>query len=411
MEMMTNKQIHPIQKSAVDLLNEGFSVLPVNGYDHPNKPKAPTVPSWKQYQTTRMDVNSVVGFFKNGCSIAVIGGHVSGNLECLDFDNPPLFKPFMNILEEINPGLAVKLVQRATPSGGYHLIYRCESIIDGNLKLAESKDGQTWIETRGEGGYFLTTPSPGYTAIRNNLKDIPVITGKERELLLNLARSLSGQPERPNVNGSNHITDGTRPGDAFNKRHVHDIADMLERNGWINTERISAGGLHWTRPGKQEGTSATLKNGCLYVFSTNTDIPPGPHDAFGIYTYLMHGGDFTSAGKHLAAKGYGEVFTVALSSKLFPCCKKVAAIHQVGINAKRIMRTWWNIGVGAEDIQAAIFQGGAGTFLFSRTCPVQATCAYTLSVNPTVAFQHVSNIMSMSLVEGIARSCALVCLS
>ena len=125
--MMTNKQLHPIQQSAVDLLNEGFSVLPVNGYDHPDKPKAPTVPSWKQYQTTRMDVNKVVGLFRNGCSIAVIGGHVSGNLECLDFDNPPLFKPFMNILEEINPELAVKLVQRATPSGGYHLIYRCES--------------------------------------------------------------------------------------------------------------------------------------------------------------------------------------------------------------------------------------------------------------------------------------------
>ena len=84
---------------------------------------------------------------------------------------------------------------------------------------------------------------------------------------------------------------------------------MLESNGWINTERISAGGLHWTRPGKQEGTSATLKNGCLYVFSTNTDIPPGPHDAFGIYTYLMHGGNFFAAGKQLAAKGYGEVFS------------------------------------------------------------------------------------------------------
>jgi len=309
MEMMINKQLHPIQQSAVDLLREGFSVLPVHGYDHPDKPKAPTVPSWKQYQTTRIDVNKVVSLFRNGSSIAVVGGHVSGNLECLDFDNPPLFKPFMNILEEINPGLAVKLVQRATPSGGYHLIYRCESNVDKNLKLAESKDGQTWIETRGEGGYFLTTPSPGYTTIKHNLKDIPVITEGERELLLNLARSLSGQPDKSNLNNSTHTGQGTRPGDVFNKRHAADIPEMLESNGWINTERVSAGGLHWTRPGKQEGTSATLKNDCLYVFSTNSNIPAGPHDAFGIYTYLMYGGDFTSAGKQLAAEGYGEVFS------------------------------------------------------------------------------------------------------
>ncbi|NNK95722.1 MAG: DUF3987 domain-containing protein, partial [Desulfobacterales bacterium] len=303
---MINKQLHPIQQSAVDLLGEGFSVLPVYGYDSPDKPKAPAVPSWKQYQTNRMDSNKVAGLFRNGCSIAVIGGHVSGNLECIDFDNPPLFKPFMDILEEINAELAVKLVQRATPSGGFHLIYRCKSQIDRNLKLAESKDGHTWIETRGEGGYFLTTPSPGYTTIKHDLKDTPVIIERERVLLLSLARSLSGQPNKATTDNSAHSSDGSRPGDVFNRRHTHDIPVMLESNGWINTERISAGGQHWTRPGKQRGTSGTLKNGCLYVFSTNTDIPPGPHDAFGIYTYLMHGGDFAAAGRDLAAKGYGE---------------------------------------------------------------------------------------------------------
>ena len=40
--------------------------------------------------------------------------------------------------------------------------------------------------------------------IKHNLKDIPVITAGERELLLNLARSLSGQPDRSNVNVNPH---------------------------------------------------------------------------------------------------------------------------------------------------------------------------------------------------------------
>ena len=59
--------------------------------------------------------------FVNGVSIGVICGKVSGNLECLDFDQPNLYKPFMETLTSINPGLAAGLVKWQTPSGGYHL--------------------------------------------------------------------------------------------------------------------------------------------------------------------------------------------------------------------------------------------------------------------------------------------------
>ena len=142
-----------VKSAALSLLKNDFSVLPC----HPDK--RPAVSTWKAYQQTPMTVSEAEKLFVSGTSLAVIGGKVSRNLECMDFDNPSLFAPFLETLTEVAPDLQDKLVIRQTPSGGYHLIYRSQEAIQGNQKLATSGDGkETWIETRGEGGYFLTTP-------------------------------------------------------------------------------------------------------------------------------------------------------------------------------------------------------------------------------------------------------------
>ena len=302
--MREQDQRNPVQKAAVDLLNLGFSVIPVHGYNH-ERAKSPTLRSWTKYQSTKLNSDNVTSLFRNGCSIAVIGGAVSGNLECLDFDKPDLFTPYLDTLEGIDAELAEKLVQRGTPSGGFHLIYRCHGPVSSSQKLAMGEDGKTWIETRGKDGYFLTTPSPGYTLIKHSLKNTPIITAKERGLLLDLAKSFSEQPLEATRNKTTSSAD-VRPGDDFNQRHSNEIPTMLEDVGWIPTGRTGPGGQHWTRPGKSKGTSATLKNGCFYNFSTNADIPRGPHDAFGVYTYLHHGGNFAAAARALAADGYGD---------------------------------------------------------------------------------------------------------
>ena len=87
-----------------------------------------------------------------------------------------------------------------TPSGGRHLLYRCEAPVAGNQKLAEEAvevpegtdgarlmDGkwvkiETMIETRGEGGYVLTVGSSPdchparkrYEFLRGGMDTIPV---------------------------------------------------------------------------------------------------------------------------------------------------------------------------------------------------------------------------------------------
>ena len=291
-----------VQEAALQMLYLVFSIIPTNA------DKTPAIPSWKQYQKQAMSADTAIQVFRNGCSLAVVGGAVSRNLECLDFDKPDLFKPFIDMLEGINQELTVSLVKRQTPSGGYHLIYRCQQPVAGNQKLAMSADGKdTWIETRGEGGYFLTTPSPGYDLLEHSLKAIPVLTFKEKELLHSLARSFSEKQEPPRYEKTITAT-GERPGDDFNSKADESVwRNLLEQVGWTFSGKVTHGGEHLTRPGKSKGTSATLKNGCLYVFSSNAGLPLGSHSAFSVYAHLRYHGNFAEAAKRLGGQDYGKI--------------------------------------------------------------------------------------------------------
>jgi hypothetical protein len=97
---------------------------------------------------------------------------------------------------------------------------------------------------------------------------------------------------------------GNRPGDDFNRRG--DVRELLAKHGW-KPYRAGAN-EHWTRPGKLEGTSATLKNGVFYVFSTNA--PPfetnRPYSRFAVFALLECGGDYEHAAAVLKRRGFGK---------------------------------------------------------------------------------------------------------
>ena len=302
-----------VKNAAIQLLSLGYSVIPTN------VDKTPAIPSWKQYQKQAMCADTARQVFCNECSLAIVAGTVSGNLECLDFDKPELYRPFLDTLEDIDQELAASLVKRQTPSGGFHLIYRCNGLVTGNQKLAMSVDGKdTWIETRGEGGYFLTTPSPGYDLLEHSLKNTPVISLEEKERLHSLAQSFSEKQEPPRHKKTITAT-WERPGDDFNNKTDESLwRNLLESEGWNFTGRVTSGGEHLTRPGKSKGTSATLKNGCLYVFSSNAGLPLGPHNAFSLYAHLKHQGNFTEAAKELVSQGYGSNRLKTVDDKEWP---------------------------------------------------------------------------------------------
>ncbi|MBV5328475.1 MAG: bifunctional DNA primase/polymerase [Chlorobium sp.] len=277
-----------LAQSAIGIISLKFSVIPT--YEN----KKPTI-SWKEFQSRMMTASEVHHYFVDGIRLAIVGGKISGNLECLDIDDPTTYEPFRDLLDVRWPGLHDRLLKRQTPSGGYHLIYRCSTIVAGNLKLASTESGTVRIETRGEGGYFLSAPTPGYKMLSGSLKDCAVLSSEEiaaihaTAIAFDMREKQSARSLKPGQNRE-------LPGTLFN--HSHTIAEILLAHGWV-TDKPTSAGQGWTRPGKSNGTSGVLlrDTGNFFVWSSNASpLESGrSYDAFGLYAAYNHAGDFTSA--------------------------------------------------------------------------------------------------------------------
>lgn len=249
--------------------------------------------------------------FGGDCWIAAQAGAVSGNLECLDFDDPECYSPWLDVLEAYGmKQLTDSLYVQQTPRGGFHVVYRCEKA-DGNLKLAQkwgSDQKEVRIETRGEGGYFLIAPSPGYVPQQGSLAKLPVLTPLQRKMFLDAARTFDVAPKKPYVTGG---TEGVvKPGKDYDSKVSWQ--EVLEPHGIVFFKQIRSV-WHIVRPGKKpsDGISATIGyagTDLLYVFSSNfSPFEPGStYSKFAAYAFLNHNGDFTKAARELGAKGFGD---------------------------------------------------------------------------------------------------------
>jgi Protein of unknown function (DUF3987) len=266
--------------------------------------KRPAI-QWKKYQDQLPKITDVNRWFSGKVdALCVVTGKVSGNLELLDFDHGgDLFERWF---AAIDVDLRARLVIETSQSGGRHVTYRCSDPVDGNLKLAHgNRDGKlvTLIETRGEGGLFLCSPTPGYNLLQGRLVELPTLTTAERESLLMAAWQLNEQVEQ-----TAHFipVDETRPGDEFNERG--DVVELLKRHGWTPGETHADGNQHWTRPGKDSGTSATLKDRVFFVFSSNAvGLEAGKaYSPFVLFAALEHSNDFEAAARALGLSGFGN---------------------------------------------------------------------------------------------------------
>ncbi len=308
-----------LRDAAILYQQAGLAVLPARRAE-----KRPAVGAWKQYRDRLPTEAEVSAWFANDHdALCILCGKVSGNTEIIDFDSGG--EKFSAWWERIPPDLRDKLVVERTPSGGYHVAYRCAAEVCGNLKLAQRRqdDGKvvTLIETRGEGGLFLCAPTPGYELVQGDLCAPPVLTEAEREVLLQTAWELNeyvppvvdcpphsaavGQRGPMSVGQPGCRPDNAdRPGDVFNA--CGDVRAVLEQHGWV---RVKGGeNEYWRRPGKSSSWSATLKDGVLYVFSANADPfePNRAYAPFAVYTLLEHSGDWSRAASSLRAQGYGS---------------------------------------------------------------------------------------------------------
>jgi hypothetical protein len=110
---------------------------------------------------------------------------------------------------------------------------------------------------------------------------------------------------------------GGRPGDAFNSTTgAREVARLLVAHGWRIDDDRDADRIVLSRPGKDSGTSGTIRSdrGIPIFYSFSDGCAPfhqkKGYAPFGVYLTLEHQGDAIAAAKALAAQGYGRAGTV-----------------------------------------------------------------------------------------------------
>lgn len=318
----------------------GYAVIPIR----PDGSKAPQI-EWGEIAAGTQPpptIDALTRVIMGGqCDgIAVVAGVASGNAEIIEIEGRAMARYEEIVAHAAATGVS-HLLERllggcveTSPSGGRHFAMR---VSDGaalrNTKLAlrpapDERQGHLVLtETRGQGGYMVCAPSFGrthetglsYTALTGCPADTPTFTMAERDELHRLFAVIDEMPVaeeqipaagyRGESLAIKRRGDGLSPGDDFNSRATWD--EVLP--GWtrVTTTADPSGRLrvHWRRPGKSLGTSATTggEGDWLYVFSTSTVLPPEKAmSKFAAYTYLNHDGDFSAAAADLSTRGYGE---------------------------------------------------------------------------------------------------------
>jgi len=326
-----------VRTTAKEWTRGGLSVIPIR----PDGTKAPSVRSWKIYQSEIIDESSIDSLFAESSGIAIVSGKVSGDLEVLDFDVPDqrsghlnghcFFEDWRSQLPPDVQGAVAGMPTVRTPSGGIHLYYRCEGV-EGNQKLAaislHEGGHKTIIETRGEGGYVLSPACSSachpsgktYDLLSGDLATVPRVSLEQRDVMFRMARSFDeagvserrkkeDRPERPRA-----AEDQDRPGDDYNRRGRWE--DLLEPLGWSLAFVRRDGAKMWLRPGKKrgDGVSATVREfegvELFHAFTSNS--APFPTDEsitkFKAYALIHHGGNFESAARDLSQRGFGQSY-------------------------------------------------------------------------------------------------------
>lgn len=294
-------------------INAGCSIIQIEkGEKRPLCGKA-----WTKYQKELASEDE----YKNwDLPIGMVCGAVSGGLICMDFDDHgSRFLPWIEDIERWNKSLMMKLVIQRTPSGGYHVLFRCPDYKNGNEKLArlseKNSEGKiALIETRAEGGQFLVAPSEGYKLVQGQIEDIPTFTLDECETLLNYARSFNLRAKEMRFEvGASHDFE-ISPFDDYDSKNTP--TDILLECGWKIINQIDDEIL-FCRPGKDSGISATWNHipNRFYVFTTNTDFESETiYKPSAVFAILKTKGDFKAAAAQLIKMGYGKINPVKINS-------------------------------------------------------------------------------------------------
>jgi putative DNA primase/helicase len=129
----------------------------------PDGSKAP-IGAWEKYQRARPTRRLIEAWYGSHTGTGLVCGRISGNLECLEFEDPTVYEAYKTLAEATGLSDLVERIEAGyleqSPSGGIHWLYRCLEI-SRNTKLARRPktseelahphdEIKTLIETRGD---------------------------------------------------------------------------------------------------------------------------------------------------------------------------------------------------------------------------------------------------------------------
>lgn len=318
---------YDVETAARDALEAGLCVIRAS-----TDGKKQPVGDWKHWQDRLPSQAQVATWFGDGHpAMGIVTGKVSDNLEMLEFEgravDAGVVGRFRVLIREAGLWGDWERIARGysekTPSGGYHVLWRCERIAGNtplarrpstDAELAENPQGllKVLIETRGEGGFVVCAPTTGaahpsgigWTREHGSFATIATIHPELRDRIFAIARQLDEMPEeapRVRPQGDEKGDGGTLPDFDLTCEDVVKAA----RFQFHHTDR--KGNQHWTRPGKdiREGSSLTIwaDDGRATPWSSSINAPAefvtGQRQLtpWQLHVALRHQGDFQGAAR------------------------------------------------------------------------------------------------------------------
>lgn len=342
---MNKTNLLSIFKEAKKLITQGVSIVPVRMVQEGAMPEKSPIPKWTKYQNeiiTEQEFFNIINNARVDVGIAIIGGAVSGNLECLDVDDkhyPGIAHKFLLELKETYPELYAKLRIEKSKNNGVHLPYKlsdAEASNNQNLSFRHATDEELakrpdlkkycFIELKGEKGKFVIPPTDGYSFIQEN--DVPTITFYERQLMVNLAKLYNEVVQPPKilkVNTTASRNYSVNPWEDYNSSD--DAEKILDKHGW-QRYRENNEYIYFRKPGKKEGNSASfVKSERFYrIFTTSSQLEDKCYSPASILCDIEFNGDTKECFKWLVENGYGY-YTKTFETKL---------IHQAVVSKKTL---------------------------------------------------------------------------
>lgn len=271
--------------------------------------------SWKKYQSEQITKEEFEKQYNSHTTknVAIITGF--NGVECIDVDTKVMntlkekkdfWSEYVKLLQDNIENFEEKFSIYKTVSGGFHLIYKCNTI-QGNQSLAKLQGMKSsLIETRGVGGYIIVYE---ICLSKNDYTKLVTISEQDREILFAISRMYDYKGDMPidEPKKSEFIADGIDISPWADYNEKHSCLDLIDgefeivgnlKNKYI-LKRYGATSAHSGYVYKE--------NGCMYLFSTGTNYPAEKLiSPFAMFTYKYFNGDFTKAASELYSNGYGS---------------------------------------------------------------------------------------------------------